>query len=147
MTPAQRAAVVAEAMTWRKTPFHHNARLKGVGVDCANLLVAAYAGAGLLPSLELGEYARNWHMHQDEPRFLEEIKRHCDPLPAGEEPLPGDIVMFIYGLHASHGAIVTAWPQVIHAWAKVGKVVLSDVDSGPLAERLDSIWRLREVAR
>lgn len=145
MTPAQRAAVVAEAMTWLKTPFHHNARIRGAGVDCVNLLVAAYAATGVLPALELGEYARNWHLHQDEPRFLEEVKKYFDPVPVGEA-LPGDIVMFGYGRHASHGAIVTAWPQVIHAWARVGRVVLSDVDSGPLAERIDSIWRLREVA-
>jgi len=146
MTPAQRAAVVAEAMTWLRTPFHHQARVKGDGVDCVNLLVAAYSGAGLLPSLALGEYARNWHFHQDEPRFLAEVQKYCDRVPEGETPQPGDIVMFSYGRHASHGAIVTAWPQVIHAWAKVGKVVLSDVDSGPLAEALDSVWRLREVA-
>ena len=33
-----------------------------------------------------------------------------------------------------------------HAWAQARMVVLSDADSGPLGQRLDSVWRLREVA-
>ena len=37
----ERAAVVAEAMTWIGTPWAHMAHLKGVGVDCANLPIAA----------------------------------------------------------------------------------------------------------
>ena len=34
---ASRAAVVAEAIAWLGTPYHHRARIKGVGVDCAQL--------------------------------------------------------------------------------------------------------------
>jgi cell wall-associated NlpC family hydrolase len=35
----ERAAVVAEARTWIKTPWRHMADIKGAGVDCAMLLV------------------------------------------------------------------------------------------------------------
>ena len=31
---AQRLAVVAEAESWLGTPYHHEARIKGHGVDC-----------------------------------------------------------------------------------------------------------------
>ena len=31
--------VVREAKTWLGTPFHHQGRLKGVGVDCAGVIV------------------------------------------------------------------------------------------------------------
>lgn len=147
MTPAREAAVVAEAMTWLKTPFHHRARAKRCGVDCANFLVAVFGHVGVVPAdLDLGHYAPDWHLHHDEPRFLSTLKQYADPLPPGETPRPGDIAMFEYGRHAAHGAIVTQWPQVIHAWAQARMVVLSDADSGPLGQRLDSVWRLREVA-
>ena len=31
--------IVTEARTWVRTPYHHQARLKGVGVDCAGLVI------------------------------------------------------------------------------------------------------------
>ena len=35
--PDLRARIVAEAMTWLGTPYHHRGKLKGIGVDCAQL--------------------------------------------------------------------------------------------------------------
>ena len=40
----QRAAVVAEARSWIKTPWVHMAAIKGAGVDCAMLLARVYIG-------------------------------------------------------------------------------------------------------
>lgn len=34
---------VAEAITWLGTPYHHQGRVKGVGVDCGTLLCEVYA--------------------------------------------------------------------------------------------------------
>lgn len=39
---------VAEAMTWLGTPYHHQGRVKGVGVDCATLLCEVYKEVGLM---------------------------------------------------------------------------------------------------
>ena len=44
----QRAAVVAAARSWIGTPYHHAADVKGVGVDCAMLLVRVYSDLGLI---------------------------------------------------------------------------------------------------
>lgn len=46
---AQRQAVVAEAKTWIGTGFHHEARIKGAGVDCAQLLIAVFSACGFVP--------------------------------------------------------------------------------------------------
>jgi len=143
LTP--REAVVAEALRWVGTPFHHAARMRGVGVDCANLLIGVFNAVGLVPAIDPGYYPQDWHMHRDEPRFLATLREYADPLPPGEMPRPGDIAMFKYGRHAAHGAIVTAWPVVAHAWRDVGAVVLTEADRGPLGERLDSLWRLRGI--
>ena len=43
-----RADVVAAALAWTDTPFHHQARLKGVGVDCVGLVIGVARELGLI---------------------------------------------------------------------------------------------------
>jgi cell wall-associated NlpC family hydrolase len=128
MTAAdQRAAVVAEAMSWLGTPWHHASRVKGAGVDCANLVIAAYHGAGVMPDIQPGEYPRDWHIHKTEERFLAFVPSFAREI-AEAEVGPGDLILFRIGRVYSHGAIVTAWPRGVHAWIKAGSVVLCDLD-------------------
>ncbi len=138
-----RAAVVAEARTWLGTPWHHMARVKGGGVDCAQILAAVYHAAGLVPDLDLGYYPPDWHLHQERARFLEALLQHADPLSAGDTPLPGDLAMFRYGRQAAHGSIIIEWPLILHAYLDEGKVTLSDASRGPLARRLAGFYRVR----
>lgn len=141
MTPEQRVAVVAEAQTWQGTPFHHLARVKGAGVDCAQLLIGVYHACGLIPAIDTGYYPPDWHFHRNEERYLEMLQQFCDPT---EDPQPGDIAMFRFANCASHGAIVVAWPVVIHAYIrrKVGTAdAAHDVE---LIGRVDSFWTLKE---
>lgn len=140
-----RAAVVAEALTWVGTPFHHAARAKGAGVDCVNLLVAVYAAVGLGPGGDIAYYPIDWHMHKDEPRFLAAVEANADRLGPDETPQPGDVAMFRYGRHAAHGGIVLEWPLVVHAWRDVGRVVITEADRGPLGERLVGCYRVRGI--
>lgn len=58
----QRAAVVAEARTWLGTPYHHEACVKGAGVDCGMLLRAVYIATGVMPKFEVESYPRDWHL-------------------------------------------------------------------------------------
>lgn len=139
-----REAIVAEALTWLRTPWHHRACVKGAGVDCAWFLVGVFEAVGLVPHVDLGYYPPDWHLHQDRPRFLETLARYADPLAPGEPPLPGDIAMFQFGRHAAHGSIVVAWPSIIHAYRDERQVVISDVAASPaLAERFAGFWRVR----
>lgn len=136
----KRQAIVREAMEWIGTPFHHQAQLKGVGVDCANLLIGVYSRVGLVDAFRPDPYPQDWHLHNDEPRFINNLLQYADQVDA---PLPGDIAMFKYGRHAAHGAIVSEWPRVIHAWRDVGEVIETEADRGPLAERLSGFYRLK----
>lgn len=43
-----RADVVAEARTWLDTPFVHQHRAKGIGVDCAGLVIGVSRELGLV---------------------------------------------------------------------------------------------------
>lgn len=141
-TPDIRSAIVAEARRWLKTPWHHEARVCGVGVDCGQLLIGVYSAVGLVEEFDVPAYPADWHLHRDETRFLDQLLEHADPV---DQPLPGDICMFQYGRHAAHGSIVVEWPLIIHAWRDEGMVVLSNVEHGPLEERVAGFYRMKGV--
>jgi len=133
-----RQDVVAEAMGWLKTPYHHQARVKGAGVDCAQLLLEVYSAAGMIPKTDVGNYPHDWHFHRDEERYLGWIAKFAQRV---EQPQPGDVALFRFGRCVSHGAIVIEWPIVIHAYFRQG-CVLADANGIELAGRLDSFWSL-----
>lgn len=56
-----REAIVSEARKWIGTPYHHQQCIKGVGVDCALLVVGVGSALGLMPMLASSEqrYSRN----------------------------------------------------------------------------------------
>jgi cell wall-associated NlpC family hydrolase len=107
------------ARTWLNTPYHPEARVKGAGCDCATLLVEVYEEAGLLPHLELEHYPQDWHMHRSEELYLKQVLQYAHEV---ESPAPGDVCLWKIGRTFSHGAIVLAWPSIIHA--VVGRGVL-----------------------
>ncbi len=39
---AIRQQIIYVAMAWLLTPYHHHARIKGVGVDCVQFLIAVF---------------------------------------------------------------------------------------------------------
>lgn len=45
-----RAEVVAEARRWLDTPFHHQGRTRGVGVDCGGLIGGVAVALGIVPA-------------------------------------------------------------------------------------------------
>lgn len=58
-THANRAQVVAKAREWLGTPYHHQARLRAVGVDCIGLLIGVCRELGLVePSFDVQGYSR-----------------------------------------------------------------------------------------
>ena len=135
--PALRAAVVKEAESWIGTPFHHAARVKGAGVDCLMLLAEVYERAGVAAPIEPPFYVPDWHLHRDAERYLEGLTHYTSEIPAppqGPGPLPGDIALFRFGRTFSHGAIVTEWPRLVHAYWNIG-VVHGDATLYPLAGR------------
>jgi cell wall-associated NlpC family hydrolase len=120
------------------------AKLKGVGVDCAQLLVAVYEALGLVEDVQLEPYNTQWFLHHTEERFLAGVASYCHRVGGLLAPLvPGDVALYRYGRAVSHGAIIVAADTVVHAVRKTGLVMLEECGPGsPLAERLDSVWRI-----
>jgi NlpC/P60 family putative phage cell wall peptidase len=118
MSQSQREAVVAEARSWLRTPYHHLARVKGAGVDCAQLPLAVYEAAGVIPHQEAA-YAPQWHMHHEEELYVAFVERFAVEI-AEAQVQPGDFAIWKFGKTFSHGAIVIDPPRVIHAWLGYG---------------------------
>ena len=139
MSATQRAAVVAEAMTWLRTPYHHHARIKGAGVDCAQLLCAVFEACGLVARVETGFYPVDWHLHHSRELFSEWLAAHARALQRDTPALPGDVWLFRYGRTFSHGAIYVGDGLLVHSYIGRG-VILSRFDEEPLQGRDIQRW-------
>jgi NlpC/P60 family putative phage cell wall peptidase len=133
---AARARIVAAAREWRGTPYHHMADVKGVGCDCAMLLVRVFCDLGLVDPFDPRPYVKDWHLHRGEERYLAFLMARAHEAPA---PLPGDVILFKYGRCFSHGGIVTqAEPlTIVHAFYPARMVIEEDImRNAEMAERL-----------
>lgn len=142
----ERAAVVAQARRWTGTPYHHRAHVLGGGVDCARLILEAFAGAGLEDHFDPGQYSPDWHLHRSEEKYAEVVESYMARIDFNELPLesrdfntlvflPGDVLMFRVGRTFSHGAIVTDWPFIIHAYFPSKMVEEVDMRGTPMAHK------------
>lgn len=127
-----RSEIIDIARQWIGTPYHHNARVLGAGVDCGQILIAVYSAAGLMPKIETGYYARDFMLHRDDEQYLSYVMRYCQET---DDPLPGDIAVWKIGRIYSHGGIVEDWPYCIHAYMPHGKVLWQDITETDLAHR------------
>jgi cell wall-associated NlpC family hydrolase len=126
MTPEQREAVIAEAKTWLGTPWRHMQRLKGVGVDCANLPADVYEKCGVIDHLE-ADYPRQWMLHRKQDRFIEWIVFAGGREITFDELLPGDLILWKFGLTYSHSGFWLGDGVILHAYIGQG-VVYGDMN-------------------
>ena len=141
------ARVVVAAREWIGTPYHHAADLKGVGVDCAMILVRVFCDLGLVELFDPRPYVRDWMLHRGEERYLGFLLEHAREV---AEPAPGDVIVFRVGRCFAHGGIVTRGEPLsfVHAFAPAGRVVEDEAARvAELAARLDQarFFRLRSL--
>lgn len=138
-----RTAIVAEAESWIRTPFHDDARLKGIGVDCAQFVAACYIASGATPEFETPRYVAQWFMHRSEERlrdFVLQFGKQIDE----KQAKAGDLVLYKIGRAFAHAAIITDWPmEIIHAHKLSGMVVRAmpfEMDLRGKETQFFSIW-------
>ena len=127
----QREHVLTEVRRWLNTPYQHRQHLMGVGVDCAWLLIEVFSVVRLMPRIDPGAYAQDWHLHRGEERYLGWLELFGREVKA---PQTGDVAIWQFGRTFSHGAIVVNEHQVIHAYRDIG-VELADMRDEHLAGR------------
>ena len=138
---AERAEVITEARTWIGTRFHHNAAVKGSGVDCARLVAAVYTDCGVISAPSIAYYGANWFDHETAERLELKVAECCVRVDRAE---PGDLALFKFGNASAHAAIVTGWPHFIHADRGLQRVVEDMADEhGPMMRRLTGFWSPR----
>lgn len=136
MSEADGHQVAALARGWIGTPYHHQASLRGVGVDCLGLARGVWRELLGVEPLAVPPYSRDWG----------EIGRREVLLDALEQIMPrrvtalrrGRLLAFRMREHAicKHLGILTAPDRFIHATERLGVV----------EARLTEPWR-RRVAR
>lgn len=153
MTEAEaRARIVAEALTWEKTPYQIGGRVRGVGCDCAMFPLEVYLAAGVIGDPgAIAPYSEQFNLHRDAERYLDMVRRVVGAaggrqLVPGEDPTgPGDFALWRYGRTMSHGAIILDWPRIVHS-TKPGGVIRDNARlnarlADPLRERiLFTLW-------
>jgi NlpC/P60 family putative phage cell wall peptidase len=121
--------VVAEARRWVGTPYQHQARLRGVGVDCAGLVIEVARTLGLL-DVQYADYGQTPHQGM--------LRRICDThLLRIDDVEPGCILLmgFLVGpAQEQHLAIFTDTGTIVHAYAHADACV---------EHRYSSAWRSR----
>ena len=131
-----RDAVVEEARSWVRTPYHHCADVKGVGVDCAMLVWRVYHDLGLIDVADPRPYPFHWHLHRDEERYLLNFETWAHRVADGDQQA-GDIALFRFGRTVSHSGVLTSPTTMVHAYAGLG---CWEGDISAHAERLHSYW-------
>lgn len=140
---ATKSEVVAEARTWIGTRFHHQARIKGRGVDCINMVIAVATEVGLLaPDDRVFDWENypEYHGYGTSPNgslLLSGCDRFMDRISI-KDLQPADVIIFRFVQEAQHFAIVTSLEPtyIVHAYAQVKRVV---------EHRFDEVWLARAV--
>lgn len=138
--------VAQAALGWLGTPHQNNAKVKGIGVDCGMLLIAALEDADIIEcdEIKIKPYSNAWHLHHSEEWFLRYVQNYCERVDTMQ---PGDFLLYQFGRCISHGGVYIGNHIICHAYVQTG-VILSDLDDLMLRDskgrtRLRGIYRYR----
>ena len=133
-----RAEVIAIARSWRDTPWRHQGRLKGVGVDCVGFVAEVGREAGIFAVQEAANYKRR----PDGKTLRAKMDEYLTPIDK-RDLQPADVVLIAFGGVETHIGLIgdyAAAPgelSLIHAYLQLHRVV---------EHRYDVSWRSRTVA-
>jgi cell wall-associated NlpC family hydrolase len=119
-----RQAVVAAARKWIDTPFHHQARLKGVGVDCVGLVIGVARELGLVSAgFDVDAYPRV----PDGRSLMHLTDLHMTRLAGKDAMQPGDVVVVSFDKDPQHLGILADYRHgglsIVHAAGQTGRVI------------------------
>ncbi len=116
------------------TPFHHQGRTAGAGLDCIGLIVHAARVAGMDVE-DCTDYGRN----PDGIRLLQALNAHG--FEKTEQIQAGNVLVFRFNRFPQHVALATTATAMVHAYAPMGSVVETTIGQSWL-NRLTGIYRL-----
>ncbi len=139
-----RKRIIEEARSWIGTPYHHEARVKGAGVDCGMFILEVYERVRLIPHISPPHYSPDFMLHRNEEWYVSLILDYAKEINS-VGILPGDAVVMKNGRIFSHGGIVIEWPLIIHASLPDRAVVYAEIDRHPLLQKKKRFFRHKEL--
>ena len=125
--------MIAAARACLGTPFHHQGRAPGVGLDCIGLVIVALRAVGITVR-DRADYGRR----PDGKSLVAALQEHGAKQVA--EINAGDILLFRYDGQPQHVALATGADTMIHSFAPAGKVVETNIGSY-WKRRLTGVYR------
>lgn len=119
----ERSLIVSTARDWLGTPFHHQARLKAVGVDCIGLVIGVARELQLIqPEFDVTGYSR----YPDGRALMTMAREKMTPVTLDQMQV-GDVVVVGFDKLPQHFGIIGDYRHggfsIIHAASAYGKVV------------------------
>lgn len=126
------------ARSYLGTPFKHQGRLPGVGLDCVGVIVCAYKAAGY----EVQD-SKGYSRYPINGVLMRIILEQVNPI-SRTEMVPGDFMAFAFRGEPQHLAMVTQLEPlyIIHSYAEAGKVVEHGLGD-TWEQRLRGCYRLK----
>lgn len=126
-----REQIIQAALEWVGTPYHNHARVKGVGVDCAQLCAGVAYESGRINEEALHNipnYSPEWHLHNREEKLIEQLESFGCTRVDRSNTKAGDIICFQFGRTTSHLGIMVNDTQFIHARVDMKEVVINTLN-------------------
>lgn len=137
------ADVVAEARSWKGTPFVWQASLKGVGADCKGLIWGVARELGLPEASSLYAAIADYGRVVPVPLLLKGLSATFE---RATVPQPGDVLLMKMGGQPCHLGF-HAGDQVIHTYNNgPRKVITSRFAAVARAWPIHSAWRFPSLA-
>ena len=123
--------VVTAARSWIGTKFHHQARVKGAGVDCIGLVIGVARELSLVPpDFDVQGYAET----PDGRTLMRLAAMHMTEI-ARESMGPGDVVVTRFDQGAQHFGVLGDYRHgglsIIHGASDPGRVIETRLMFGP----------------
>jgi NlpC/P60 family putative phage cell wall peptidase len=116
--------LVTEARSWLGTKFAHGGRVKGLGVDCAGLVLGAARACGIVI-----EEPPGYNRIIDPSLVLAGVANVCLPIPfTALDAEAGDVLLFAWKGQAIHMGLASGTGSFIHSYEVVGKVIETPLD-------------------
>lgn len=133
---SHREAIIAEALSWIGTPYHHQASLKGVGADCLGVVRGVWRSVHGYDAEMPPAYSRDWAEAAGEETLLAAAGRHMRPIGIDQRQ-PGDVLIFRFRatVPAKHAGILTGPDTFVHA-----------IEGGAACDVALSAWWRRRIA-
>lgn len=115
--------IVTAARSWLDTPYQHQARLKGVAVDCIGLVIGVARETGRVdPDFDITSYPRT----PDGRSLIALCEQHMKPV-TREDMQPGHVVVVAFDKDPQHFGVLGDYRHgglsIIHAASSHGRVI------------------------